>query len=49
MTCCLPLDVQDLMSVNEIESDDTDLTVHEEMPSTLYEVLEEIFKEMEEQ
>ena len=27
MTCCLPLDVlKDLVSVNEIKSDDTDLT-----------------------
>jgi hypothetical protein len=36
-------------SADEIEGDDTDLTLHEEVPSTPDEVLEDIFKEMEEQ
>jgi hypothetical protein len=45
---CLPLDVQkDLALVNEIEAGDTDLIVHEKVPSALDEVLKEIFKEME--
>jgi len=48
-TCCLPLDVEDKASADELESDDTDVTVHEEVPSTPDEVLEDIFKEMEEQ
>jgi hypothetical protein len=43
------LDVEDTASADEIESDDTDLIVHEEVPSTPNEVLEDIFKEMEEQ
>jgi hypothetical protein len=34
-TCCLPLDVQkDIVSVDEIESDDTELFVHEDVSST---------------
>ena len=37
------------MSINGIESDDTDLTVHEQVPSMLDEVLKKIFKEIEEQ
>jgi hypothetical protein len=46
----LPLDVKnDTAPVDEIASDDTDLIVHEEVPSTPDEVLEDIFKEMEEQ
>jgi hypothetical protein len=50
MTCCLPSDVlKDVASVDEIKSDDTDLTVHEKVPFTLNKVLEQIFKEMEEQ
>jgi hypothetical protein len=36
-------------SVDEIESDDTGLIVHEKVPSTPDEVLEDIFKETEEQ
>jgi hypothetical protein len=49
-TSCLLFDVQkDMASVDEIEGDDTDVTVHEEVPSTPDEVLEDIFKEMEEQ
>jgi hypothetical protein len=49
-TCCLPLDVEkDTASADEIESYDTDLIAHEEVPSTPNEVLEDIFKEMEEQ
>jgi hypothetical protein len=49
-TCCLPLDVQkDTASADEIESDDTDLIVHEEIPSTPAKVLEDIFKELDEQ
>jgi hypothetical protein len=49
-TCFLPLDVEkDTASADEIESDDTDLTVHEEIPSTPAEVLEDIFKELDEQ
>jgi hypothetical protein len=49
-TCSLPLDVEkDTASAGEFESDDTDLIVHEEVPSTPNEVLEDIFKEMEEQ
>jgi hypothetical protein len=49
-TCCLPLDVEkDTASADEIESDDTDLIVHEEVPSNLDEVLEDIFKELNEQ
>jgi len=50
MTCCLPSDVlKDVVPVDEIKSDDTGLTVHEEVPFTLNKVLEQIFKEMEEQ
>jgi hypothetical protein len=46
----LPLDVQeDLASVDEMESGDADLIMHEEVPSTPDEVLEEIFQRMEEQ
>jgi hypothetical protein len=46
----LPLDVQeDLASVDEMESGDADLIMHEEVPSTPDEVLEEIFQKMEEQ
>jgi hypothetical protein len=42
-TCCLPLHVQqDIASVNEIESDDTNLILYEEVPSTPDEVLEDI-------
>jgi hypothetical protein len=37
------------LNVNQTESNNTDLIVHDEVPSTLAEVLEEIFKEMEEQ
>jgi hypothetical protein len=49
-TCSLPLDVEkDTASAGEIESDDTDFIVHEEVPSTPDEVLEDIFKELEEQ
>ena len=49
-TCSLPLDFQkDTASVDEIESDDTDLIVHEEVHSIPGEVLEDMFKEMEEQ
>jgi hypothetical protein len=48
-TFCLPLDVEDTPSADENESDDTDLVVHEEVPSTPNEVLEDIFKEVEEQ
>jgi hypothetical protein len=49
-TCCLPLDVEkDTASASEIESDDTDLTVREEVPSTTDEVLVDLFKELEEQ
>jgi hypothetical protein len=49
-TCCLPLDVEkDTASADEVESDDTDLISHEEVPSTPDEVLEDIFKEMEEE
>jgi hypothetical protein len=41
MTCCLPSDVsKDVASVDEIKSDDTDLTVHEKVPFTLNKVLE---------
>ena len=40
-------DVQDLVLVKETEAGDTDLNVHEEVPSVLDEVLEEIFKEIE--
>jgi hypothetical protein len=48
-TCCLPLDVgKDTASAGEIESDDT-IIVNEEVPSTPDEVLEDTFKEMEEQ
>jgi len=43
------LDVEDKASADELESDDTDIIVHEEVPSTPDEVLEDIFKEMEEQ
>jgi hypothetical protein len=50
MTCSLPSEIlQDIASVDEIKSDDTDLTVHEKVPFTLNKVLEQIFKEMEEQ
>jgi hypothetical protein len=35
------------MLVNEVEAGDTDLTVHEKVPSALDEVLKEIFKQME--
>jgi hypothetical protein len=49
-TCCLLLVVEkDKASADEIESDDTDLILYEEVPSTPDEVLEDIFKEMEEQ
>jgi hypothetical protein len=49
-TCCLPLDVgKDTATADESESDDTNLIVHEEIPSTLAEVLEDIFKELDEQ
>jgi hypothetical protein len=48
-TCCLPLDVEDKASAGKTESDDTDVTVHEEVPSTPDEVLEDIFKEMAKQ
>jgi hypothetical protein len=37
------------LKVNQIESNNTDLIAHGKVPSTLVEVLEEIFKEMEEQ
>ena len=37
------------LNVNQTESKNTDLIVHDEMPSTLAAVLKEIFKEMEEQ
>jgi hypothetical protein len=37
------------LNVNQIESKDNDLIVHDKVPSTLVKVLEEIFKEMEEQ
>lgn len=37
------------LNVNQIESNNTDLIAHGKVPSTLVEVLEEIFKEMEEQ
>jgi hypothetical protein len=38
------LDVEkDTASVDETESDDTELIVHEEVPSTSDEVLEDIF------
>jgi hypothetical protein len=37
------------LNVNQTESNNTDLIVHDEVPSTLADVLEEIFKEMEEQ
>jgi hypothetical protein len=48
-TCCLLLVVEkDTASAEEIESDDTDFTLHEEVPPTPDEVLEDIFKEMEE-
>jgi hypothetical protein len=48
-TCCLLLDVQkDISLVDEIESNDTDFIVHEEVPSIPDEVLEDIFKEIEE-
>jgi hypothetical protein len=41
------LDVQkDLASVNEMESGDADLIIHEELPSTPDEVLEEIFQKI---
>jgi hypothetical protein len=50
MTCRLPLDfLKEWGSVDEIKSDDTDLILHEEVPSTLNKVLEQIFKEMEKQ
>jgi hypothetical protein len=45
-TCCLPLDVEDKASADEIESGDTDVIVHEEVRSTRDEVLEDICKEM---
>jgi hypothetical protein len=45
---CLPLDVQkNVASVDEMESGDADLIIHEEVPSTPDEVLEEIFQKME--
>jgi hypothetical protein len=44
---CLSPDIQDLALVKETEAGDMDLTVHEEVPSALDEVLEEIFKEIE--
>lgn len=44
---CLSPEVQDLALVKETEAGDMDLTVHEEVPSALDEVLEEIFKEIE--
>lgn len=37
------------LNINQIESNDNDLIVHDKVPSTLVKVLEEIFKEMEEQ
>jgi hypothetical protein len=40
---------KDTASADETESDDTDLILHKEVPSTRDEVLEDIFKEMEEQ
>ena len=40
MIFCLQPNVQDLALVNENEAGDTDLNVHEEVPSTLDEVLE---------
>ena len=41
MICCHPLDVQnDLVSANETEAGDTDLIVHEEVPSTIDRVIE---------
>jgi hypothetical protein len=44
------LDVQkDLASVDEMESGDADLIIHEEVPSTTDEVFEETFRKMEEQ
>jgi hypothetical protein len=47
--CSLPLDVQkDLASVDEMGSGDSDLIIHEEVPSNPDEVLKEIFYKMEE-
>jgi hypothetical protein len=47
VTHSLPLDVQkDLALVDEMESGDADLIIHEEVPSTPDEVLEEIFQKM---
>jgi hypothetical protein len=36
----------DFATVDEIDSSDADLRVHEEAPSTIHEVLEEIFQEV---
>jgi len=46
VTCCLPVDVQKNLA-GECSGDDN-LTVHEEVPSTLDEVFKQIFKKMEE-
>lgn len=40
MIFCLQPNVQDLALVNENEAGDTDLNVHEEVPSALDEILE---------
>jgi hypothetical protein len=47
--CLLLVFEKDTASADEIESDATNLTLHEEVPSTPDEVLEDIFKEMEEE
>jgi hypothetical protein len=46
VTYCLPVHVQKNLA-EECNGDD-DLTVHEEMPSTLDKVFKQIFKKMEE-
>jgi len=45
VSCCLPVDVPKNLARDC--SGDGDLTVHEEVPSTLDEVFKQIFKKME--
>jgi hypothetical protein len=48
MICSLPLKLQkDLVSVNDVESYNADVIIHEEIACTPDDILEEIFKEMD--
>jgi hypothetical protein len=46
--CSLPQEIQnDVVSVDGMESADADRTVHEDVPTTPEDILEDIFQEME--